>query len=249
MVGAGAVYHAKARSVASCAWIRCATHISLTSKLTFQLVHRAALQVAPAGVVVHDVICPDSATGCCDITVFVRSQTSDVDVMRQLYGDNEYGMWCCPAQHAIVRVPPRSGKCVWTKRASQLISSACDVGFLENIAFEPELVLDAGANVGLAAMLFAAMWPRAQIISLEPDKNNFAMLQLNAAMAPTVRPVNVRPAVKLPHLHMLQGFFRPTWRSCANVGMLCWQVQVGLWDKPAYLNMVNPDNSGAWVRE
>lgn len=131
------------------------------------------------------------------------------------------------------------------ERASQLISSACDVGFLENIAFEPQLVLDAGANVGLAAMLFAAMWPRAQIISLEPDKNNFAMLQLNAAMAPTVRPVNVRPAVKLPHLHMLQGSFLPP--GCRADP--CWQVQVGLWDKPAYLNMVNPDNSGAWVRE
>lgn len=51
--------------------------------------------------------------------------------------------------------------------------------------------MDAGANVGLAARLFAALWPNATIVSLEPDRSNFAVLELNAALAQNILPQNV----------------------------------------------------------
>ena len=54
------------------------------------------VQVALVSVTIHDIICGASATGCCDITVFVRSQTSDINVMWQLFADNEYGVLARP---------------------------------------------------------------------------------------------------------------------------------------------------------
>lgn len=37
----------------------------------------------------------------------------------------------------------------------------------------------AGANVGLASVLFKLLWPDAVVVALEPDADNFAMLQAN----------------------------------------------------------------------
>ena len=42
-----------------------------------------------------------------------------------------------------------------------------------------EAIIDAGANTGLATAFFAARYPRAKIVALEPDAGNFAMLQKN----------------------------------------------------------------------
>lgn len=86
-----------------------------------------------------------------------------------------------------------------------------------NLDWDPRLVLDAGANVGLASRLFAALWPRARIISLEPDRANFAMLELNAAMAPSVEPQNVSIGCELTaraHMQALAG-------TCAQWHALC----------------------------
>lgn len=66
-------------------------------------------------------------------------------------------------------------------------------GFLTALDWKPRFVLDAGANVGLAARLFAALWPNATIVSLEPDRSNFAVLKLNAALAQNILPQNVSP--------------------------------------------------------
>ncbi len=42
-------------------------------------------------------------------------------------------------------------------------------------------VIDAGANIGLSSAFFASRYPRAKIIALEPEAENFALLQKNAA--------------------------------------------------------------------
>ncbi len=47
------------------------------------------------------------------------------------------------------------------------------------IYFEPKLIVDAGANIGLAAIYFKNRFPNATIISIEPDSGNFEMLQKN----------------------------------------------------------------------
>ena len=49
------------------------------------------------------------------------------------------------------------------------------------VNFEPKLIIDAGANIGLAAVYFKNKFPNATIISIEPDDGNFEMLQKNTA--------------------------------------------------------------------
>lgn len=43
------------------------------------------------------------------------------------------------------------------------------------------LIVDAGANVGLASTLLASMYPEARVVSVEPDAENFEMLTRNAS--------------------------------------------------------------------
>ncbi len=51
----------------------------------------------------------------------------------------------------------------------------------------PQLIIDAGANVGYASVRFAELYPNADIVAIEPDRGNFAMLQQNVAPYPRVR--------------------------------------------------------------
>jgi FkbM family methyltransferase len=45
----------------------------------------------------------------------------------------------------------------------------------------PKVIVDAGANIGLASIYFANKYPASKIIAIEPEESNFKMLQLNAA--------------------------------------------------------------------
>jgi FkbM family methyltransferase len=46
---------------------------------------------------------------------------------------------------------------------------------------EPGLIIDCGANVGYASAYFLGHFPRAQLIAVEPDAGNFAVLRNNLA--------------------------------------------------------------------
>lgn len=48
-------------------------------------------------------------------------------------------------------------------------------------AGERPLILDAGANIGASIVYFSLAYPQAHILALEPAKNNFELLRLNAA--------------------------------------------------------------------
>lgn len=43
----------------------------------------------------------------------------------------------------------------------------------------PKFIIDCGANIGLSAVFFAAKYPAALIVAIEPDKRNFEFLQKN----------------------------------------------------------------------
>jgi len=53
--------------------------------------------------------------------------------------------------------------------------------YLEKKPYLPaaETVIDAGANVGYTAVLFASWWPESTIISLEPDRENYELVLRN----------------------------------------------------------------------
>ena len=56
------------------------------------------------------------------------------------------------------------------------------------IPFEctPKVIVDAGANVGMATLYFANRYPNARIVAIEPATENFKMLQRNCVSLPNV---------------------------------------------------------------
>jgi FkbM family methyltransferase len=54
---------------------------------------------------------------------------------------------------------------------------------------QPEVIVDAGANIGLASIYFANKYPQARIVAIEPELSNFALLKQNVAPYPQITPV------------------------------------------------------------
>ena len=66
-----------------------------------------------------------------------------------------------------------------------------EYGFITQLgAWKPGTILDAGANIGLASVFFAELYPNATIVAVEPDPANFKLLELNTARYGNVRRVN-----------------------------------------------------------
>lgn len=58
-----------------------------------------------------------------------------------------------------------------------------------DVARHPVSILDAGANIGLASILLANRFPQAKIIAIEPEAENFALLERNVAPYPNITPI------------------------------------------------------------
>jgi FkbM family methyltransferase len=48
-----------------------------------------------------------------------------------------------------------------------------------SFAASPQLIVDAGANIGMATLYFAQAFPQARIVAIEPEASNFAALRAN----------------------------------------------------------------------
>jgi FkbM family methyltransferase len=55
-----------------------------------------------------------------------------------------------------------------------------------NLPQNARTIVDAGANVGYAAVWFAMRYPGARVIAIEPDEENFAILRTNCASFPDI---------------------------------------------------------------
>lgn len=55
---------------------------------------------------------------------------------------------------------------------------------------DTKFVIDAGANIGYTAVLFANWWPNATIISLEPDQENYELTLKNTSAYPNITVLN-----------------------------------------------------------
>jgi FkbM family methyltransferase len=58
------------------------------------------------------------------------------------------------------------------------------------LPFEPRVIVDAGAYIGLTAIYFANRYPEAEIIALEPDPENYRLLIRNVGRFDRIHPVN-----------------------------------------------------------
>ncbi len=55
--------------------------------------------------------------------------------------------------------------------------------------FSPKTIVDAGAHIGMASILFALKYPAARIVAIEPEPSNFAALVRNTAAYKTITPI------------------------------------------------------------
>ena len=53
----------------------------------------------------------------------------------------------------------------------------------------PQVIVDAGANIGLASILFANRYPQAKILAIEPEHDNFNLLADNVRSYDNIVPL------------------------------------------------------------
>ncbi|CAI7782392.1 unnamed protein product [Closterium sp. NIES-54] len=75
--------------------------------------------------------------------------------------------------------------------------------------FHFDSILDAGANIGLTSVLFATMFPKATIISVEASSRNFRSLKLNTQPFPNVIAVNAALWPRVASLSLTLGQRNP----------------------------------------
>ncbi|MBM3620880.1 MAG: FkbM family methyltransferase [Alphaproteobacteria bacterium] len=83
------------------------------------------------------------------------------------------------------------------------------------VAPRPSAVVDGGAYIGLSSLWLARDYPEATIFAVEPDPDNFAMIQRNTAAWPNIVPVQA-------------GLWdRATTLSLRRAGLEPWAARVG----------------------
>lgn len=88
--------------------------------------------------------------------VTIRSRNSDYATFRQIFATREYDL---------------SGTAIAQQIAERYAGILAAGGV--------PVIVDAGANVGFAALWFARLYPQAKIVSIEPDPANFDLLSTN----------------------------------------------------------------------
>jgi FkbM family methyltransferase len=70
------------------------------------------------------------------------------------------------------------------------------------LGFSPNNFLDGGGNIGLAAVYFANRYPQMQILSVEPESENFKILLQNTAPYATIKTVKAGLWSRPTHLEI-----------------------------------------------
>ncbi len=93
----------------------------------------------------------------------------------------------------IAVTPPGARHPVFLRVPSSDVPTYRQVFLRQDYAFATDhplrVIVDAGANIGLAAVYFALRFPDARIVALEPEPGNYAMLARNVAPYPQVTPL------------------------------------------------------------
>ncbi len=56
-----------------------------------------------------------------------------------------------------------------------------------NLPSNPQYIIDGGGNIGLTACFFATQYPNATVVSIEPDADNFKVLNSNCSQYSNIR--------------------------------------------------------------
>lgn len=95
--------------------------------------------------------------------IHLRPKNTDLLVVRQVFVDAEYDLSRYPQQELI------------NHRYNEIIAAG-----------DVPVIIDAGANIGVASVWFASLFPGAAVLAVEPDPANAAIARLNAAEWPNV---------------------------------------------------------------
>jgi FkbM family methyltransferase len=102
----------------------------------------------------------------CAGEVTVRRRDTDYETLRQIFVLKQYAVGS--SSNAV--------ETAIANRYRDILSSG-----------QTPVIIDAGANIGLAAIWYSRLYPDAVIISIEPDPANFKMLEANTAALPNVQ--------------------------------------------------------------
>jgi FkbM family methyltransferase len=98
--------------------------------------------------------------------IYLREGTSDWLALDQIFARSEY---CCPSPGH---------------------EEALNKFYAGSVRRSEPLILDCGANIGLSSIWFARKYPRATVIAVEPEADNFRLLTMNVSPYPNVLPVH-----------------------------------------------------------
>jgi FkbM family methyltransferase len=99
--------------------------------------------------------------------IWLRESTSDFEIMEQIFLRREYDFAEWPAHHDAI---------------ARAYAAILDAG-------KVPVIVDCGANIGLASIWFARMFPHATVYAVEPEPRNCAMLRRNVAAYANVTPI------------------------------------------------------------
>lgn len=71
---------------------------------------------------------------------------------------------------------------------------------------EPKVILDLGANIGLASIYFAEKYPQAKIYAVEPEKSNFELLLKNTKHNSNITCLNYGVWNRVTNLEIKAGY-------------------------------------------
>ena len=89
-------------------------------------------------------------------------------------------------------VPGSNGRVFLRLGTSDLvtyISILRDAQYDFPVPAQPSVIVDAGANIGLASIWFARKCPNSRIFAIEPEPDNFAMLERNVGTYSSIVPI------------------------------------------------------------
>lgn len=124
----------------------------------------------------------------------------------------------------------------WLRTPSSDVSTYKQIFFNREYDFQvensPSVIVDAGANIGLAAVYFANKFPTAKIVAIEPEASNFEVLLRNVASYPNIFPLQAALWGKSEKINLVDpglgkwGFMTESIKSSpSELGDVCHAVE------------------------